>query len=121
MALSKNVVQVTPREVIIKYVGSGTDTIDLTTLTSINQTVDGTPFVAIIGITTSLPNAASMVLTRNSVEVFRVHESYEFQTDGIITAVVDEQGKYNIVVNITGGDGTAFLRLRKISGYSVVS
>jgi hypothetical protein len=119
MPLIKKIIKVDPREAIIKWTGSGTDTLTLDSLVSPGQTVTGVlpKSVNIIGLSTSIAGGADCSITRNGEAAFHVHDNYEFQTDGIIQAVVDENSTSDIAVSVTN-TGTLILRVKKMQGYS---
>jgi hypothetical protein len=119
MALLKKIIKVDPREVIIKWTGVGTDTLTLASLLSIGQTLTGVvaPAVNIIGVSTSIDGVGSGTIVRNAEEVLHVHDNFEFQTDGIIQAVLNENSSFDIVVNMTTA-GTMIIRVRKTQGYT---
>ena len=119
MPLLKKIIKADPREVIVKWTGSGNDTLTLASLVSENQTVTGVlpKSVNIIGVSSSISGGSDCTITRNGEEAFHVHDNYEFQTDGIIQAVVNENSGSDIVVSL-GNTGTLILRLRKVQGYS---
>lgn len=119
MALLKKIVKADPREVIVKWTGSGTDTLTLDSLISTGQTVTGTvpKVVNIIGVLASISGAGDCIITRNAEETFHVHDIFEFQTDGIIQAVITENSTFDIGVNLVNA-GTLILRLKKMQGYS---
>ena len=119
MALLKKIIKNDPREVIVKWTGSGTDTLTLASLVGTGQTLTGTvaPTANILGVQASIDAAGTCTITRNSEETLHVHDNFEFQTDGIIQAVLDENSKYDIVVNLSTA-GTLIIRLKKMQGYS---
>lgn len=119
MPLLKKIVKVDPREIIVKWTGAGIDTLTLASLVSPGQTVTGVApkAVNIIGISSSISNNGDCTVIRNGEEAFHVHDNYEFQTDGIIQAVVDENSGSDISVSLAN-TGTLILRLKKIQGYS---
>lgn len=119
MPLVRSIVQITPRDAIVKWVGQGADTLALTDLVRAGQSVSGNPFVGISGVLSSVAGGGSCAITRNGVDVFHVHGEFEFQTDSVATAVITENGSSDIVVNLAN-TGTLILKLRKISGYSDV-
>jgi len=118
MPLLKKIVKADPREVIVKWVGTGTDTLDLDTLVSTGQTITGTvsPGVNILAVSASIDGGGVCTITRNSEKVLHIHDNFEFQTDGIIQAVFNENSSFDIVVNMTT-EGTLILRLKKMQGY----
>jgi len=115
MALLKKIIKADPREVIVKWTGSGADTLTLASLISTNQTVTGTPAVAIKAISVSSTGATT--ITRNSQVAFQIANSYEFQTNGTSFAIFDENSSFDIVVNLAAA-GQMILILTKLSGYS---
>lgn len=117
MALLKKIIKNDQRETVVKWVGSGTDTLTLASLVTTNQTVTGTKVVHIIGVLASVDGSGTCIITRNSEETLHVHDNFEFQTDGIIQAVLNENGTYDIVVTLST-TGTLILRLKKVQGYS---
>lgn len=119
MPLLKKIIKVDPREVIVKWTGTGTDTLTLDSLVSPGQTVTGTvpKVVNIMALSSSVSGAGDCTVTRNSQVTFHVHDNYEFQTDGIIQAVVDENGTFDIAVSLAN-TGTLIMRLKKMQGYS---
>lgn len=119
MPLLKKLIKVDPREVIVKWTGSGSDTLTLDSLVTTGQTVTGDvpKAVHIMAMSSSVSGAGDCTVTRNSQVAFHVHDNYEFQTDGIIQAVVDENSGSDIVVNLAN-TGTLIMRLKKMQGYS---
>lgn len=119
MALLKKIIKSDPREVIVKWTGSGTDTLTLDSLVSSGQTVTGTvpKVVNIVALSSSISGAGDCIITRNSEVAFQVHDNFEFQTDGIIQAVINENSTHDINVNLVNA-GTLIMRLKKMQGYS---
>lgn len=119
MALLKKIIKVDPREVIVKWTGSGSDTLTLASLVATNQTVTGVlaPAVNILTVSASISGGGDCTITRNTEAVLVVHDNYEFQTDGIISAVINENSTFDIVVNLAS-TGTLIMRLKKMQGYS---
>jgi hypothetical protein len=119
MALLKKIVKADPREVIVKWTGDGSDTLTLASLVGPDQTLTGTvaPFVTILAVSASIPGTGIGTITRNSEVVLNIHDNFEFQTDGIISAVLSENGGSDIIVNMTAV-GTLILRLKKMQGYT---
>lgn len=120
MALLKKIVKSDPRDVIVKWTGDGTDTLTLASLVSTGQTLTGTvqPCASIIAVSASM-GAGTATITRNSEVALLVYDAFEFQTDGIIKAVINENSNSNITVALSA-PGTLILRLRKTQGYSDV-
>jgi hypothetical protein len=119
MPLLKKIIKADPREVIVKWTGNGTDTLTLDSLVSENQTVTGTvpKAVNIVGVSSSISGNGDCTIVRNSETAFHVHDNYDFQTDGIIQAVINENATSDIVVTLAN-TGTLIMRLRKTQGYS---
>lgn len=119
MALLKKIIKNDYREVIVKWTGSGADTLTLASLVATEQTLLGSPvpIVHILAVSTSISAAGDCTITRNSQVTLQVHDNFEFQTDGIISAVLDENASSDIVVNLASV-GTLIVRLKKIAGYS---
>lgn len=121
MPLVKKIIKVDPREVIVKWVGTGTDTLTLGSLVSTGQTLTGTvvPAVTIVGVSASVDGTGTCIITRNGEETLHVHDNFEFQTDGIIQAVLSENSTFDIGVNISTA-GTLIMRVKKTQGYSII-
>jgi hypothetical protein len=121
MPLLKKVLKNDPRDVVVKWTGTGTDTLTLASLISTGQTVLGTPAagVHITAVSSSVSGAGDCTITRNGEVALHVHDNYEFQTDGIIQAVLTENQGSDIVVSLAN-TGTLILKLRKVQGYSQI-
>jgi len=119
MPLLKKIIKADPREVIVKWTGTGSDTLTLASLISEGQTVTGVlvPVVNIIGVSASVDGVGTCIITRNSEEALHVHDNFEFQTDGVIQAVINENGTFDIVVAMSTA-GTLILRVKKMQGYT---
>lgn len=119
MALLKKIIKSDPRETIIKWTGLGTDSLLLTSLVSENQTLTGTiaPVVNIIGMVSSMDALGACIITRNNEVTVHAWSSFEFQTDGVIQSVLNENGTFDIGINLTTA-GTLILRVKKMQGYS---
>lgn len=119
MPLLKKIIKNDPREVIVKWTGSGTDTLTLASIVSTGQTLTGTvpPGAHILAVSTSQASGGAAIITRNSDVALHVHDNYEFQTDGIIQAVINENQAFDINVSLAN-TGTMILRIRKVQGYS---
>jgi len=117
MPLLRKILKADPREVIVKWTGSGTDTLTMAQLTSTGQSVQGTlnPIANIISV--SVSTAGACTITRNSEVAFQTNDNFEFQTDGMITAVVDENAGSAIAVSLAAL-GTLIIRVKKMQGYS---
>lgn len=118
MPLLKKIIKSDPREVIVKWTGSGTDTLTLASLVSTGQTVTGVlaPVVNILGVSAYVDAAGTCIITRNSEVALHVN-NFEFQTDGVIQAVINENGTFDIVVALST-TGTLILRVKKMQGYT---
>ena len=122
-ALAAVVLRNDPKEIVIKYAGQGTVNTTLASMVCPNQTVSGTPKVAIAGVFTSLAIQASTMatITRNSTIVMTL-----FQTTSIAPNELDgagilftENATSDVSVNIAGTiDGVVIVRYRKLEGYS---
>jgi hypothetical protein len=122
MPLLKKILKNDPREVIVKWTGSGADTLTLASLVSTGQVLTGTvsPGVYIIAVSSSIANAGDCTITRNNEVALHVHDNFEFQTDGIIQAVISENSGSDIVVSLAN-TGTLIVKLKKIQGYSEIT
>lgn len=119
MALLKKILKNDPREVIVKWTGDGSDTLTLASLIATDQTVSGgvAPAVNILSAATSLGSAGVGTITRNSQVALNMYENFEFQTDGLIQAVLNENSTHDIVVNLSA-TGTLIMRVKKMQGYT---
>lgn len=120
MPLIKKILKNDQREVIIKWTGSGSEILTLASLVSTGQTVTGIPSVHIIAVGTSQNSTGVAAITRNAEVVLSMHGNFEFQTDGIVSAVLDENSGADMTVDMTS-IGTTILRVRKVRGYSEVN
>lgn len=122
MAFIKKILKNDHREVIVKLVGNGTETITLESLVTPDgrQVIIGTPEVHIVGMQISQIDGPTDVvkITRNSEDAFTIHGNFDFQADGVIQAVINENASFPIVVSNspTSNSATIILRLRKITG-----
>lgn len=116
MALLKKILKNSPREVTVKWTGSGTDTLVLTTIASTGQTTAEAvaPGVDIVAMTVNTSGACT--ITRNSEVALSTTGSYEYYYDDI-HGVINENSGSDIVVTLAS-EGTLFLRLNKKQGYS---
>lgn len=119
MPLLKKIIKSDPREVIVKWTGTGTDTLTLASLISNGQTTlsDPVPAVFILGVMSSIAANGACTITRNSEDVLHVHDNFDFQTDGVIQAVLNENSASDILVNLANS-GTLILRVKKMAGYT---
>ena len=115
MALVKTILKATPQEVVVKWTGSGSDTLTLASLISSGQTVTGTAAASINAV--SVTTSGATTITRNAVIAFQINGNYEFGTGPMSLGSVAEQPSSDIVVNMVAV-GTLILRIRKLSGYS---
>lgn len=122
MPLVKKILKNDPREVIVKWTGNGSDTITLASLVSTGQTVLGTPALGahIIAVSSSIAGGGDCTVSRNGEIVLHIHDNYEFQTDGIIQAVLSENLTSDVVVSLAN-TGTLILKFRKVQGYSEIT
>lgn len=121
MALLKKIIKADQREVIVKWTGSGTDTLTLAALLSTGQTLTGvTPVVNILAVSSSIDSTGVGTITRNGEITLYIHDNFEFQTDGIIQSVLDENSTSDIIVNLTT-PSTLLIRLKKMQGYSIIT
>lgn len=119
MPLLKKILKNDPREVIVKWTGSGTDTLTLASLVADGQTLVGSPVPAvnIIAMSSSQSAGGACIITRNAEAALHVHDNFDFQTDGIIQSVINENSTYDINVSLAN-TGTLILRVKKMQGYS---
>ena len=115
MALVKTILKATPQEVIVKWTGSGTDTLTLASLVSTGQTIIGTPAATIDAV--SVTTSGATTITRNAVVAFQIDGNYEYGTGPMNLGTVGENPSFDIAVNVVAL-GTLILRIRKLSGYS---
>lgn len=119
MPLLKKIIKNDTRETIVKWTGSGTDTLTLTGLLSNGQTVTGTLQPAVVILSASINGTGATTITRNSQVALQIVDCFEFQTNGLVHAVLDENSTSDIVVTMAG-PGTLILRVKKIQGYTGV-
>lgn len=117
MALVKTIIKSNPREVVLKWTGSGTDTVTLASLVSGAQTVTGTPFVSILAVTVSQSASGVTKVTRNNQDVLNMTGRFQYQFENAINTVMDENGGSDIAINVLS-DATLILSISKKSGYS---
>lgn len=116
-AIVTKIISNSPRDVVVKIVGTGTFTITLASLVSATQIVVGTPVVNIVSCFASIPGSSSGSVTRNGETVFFMHSNFAFQPVGPISTVIDENSTSDITINLTE-DATVIIGLRKMYGYS---
>jgi hypothetical protein len=121
MALVKTILKMSPQEAIIKWTGSGTDTLTLASLVATGQTLLGTPVasVHITGVKASIDTAANCTIVRNAVEVLHIHDNFTFQSEDFLHSVLAEQPSSDIVVTLAAA-GTLIIKVKKIHGYSAM-
>jgi hypothetical protein len=119
MALTKTILKASAQEVIVKWTGSGSDTLTLASLIATNQTVTGTAGAVITGVKTSVDGAGICTIVRNGVEVLHVHDNYTFQSEDFLHAVLGEESTSNILVNLSAL-GTLIIKVKKMQGYSAL-
>lgn len=117
MPLVKKILKQSAQEVIVKWTGSGTDTLTLASLISANQTLTGTPAPAAVisGVTASLDASGVCIVTRNAVEVLHVHDNFNLRSEDF--GSFDENAGFDIGVNLATL-GTLILKIKKTQGYS---
>jgi hypothetical protein len=119
MPLLKKIIKNSPSEVIVKWTGSGTDTLTLASLTSEGQTLTGVlvPAANIVGV--SLNASGASTITRNGEVALQMNDTFDFQSDGVIQAVLNENSGSSVVVTLASL-GTLIMRLKKSQGYTGV-
>jgi hypothetical protein len=115
MPLLKKIIKSDPREVVVKWTGSGTDTLTLASLIATNQTVTGTPSVTIDDV--SCTNSGATTVTRNAEVTLQINGNYEYNMNGIYHGTLNENSTFDIAISMVAV-GTLILRLRKLGGYS---
>lgn len=118
MALLKKIIKNGPREVIIKWTGTGTDVLTLASLVQPGQTLTGVlvPSVNILSFSSSQTQAGITTITRNSEATFSVNGNYDFQPS-IISLQIDENSGSDINVSMSTV-GTLILKVKKMQGYT---
>lgn len=114
MPLLKKIVKADHREVVVKWTGSGSDTLLLTDLVVTGQTVIGNKAVDIVAV--SVSSAGATTITRNSEVTFALDGPFDYYFDDF-HGVVKENNQSDIVVNLAT-TGTLLIRLNKAQGYS---
>ena len=109
---TKIILKKTPLEVVVKFVGTGVQTLTLAELATANETLT-TPTVNIHSVKLSSPTSQKNVITRNAIDILQLYGNEDFLFN---SSSLTEQNNGDITVNL-GGDGTMILTLRKISGY----
>lgn len=121
MALVKTILKLSAQEAIVKWTGSGTDTLTLASLVGSNQAITGVVVAAavITGVNASLDAAGICTIVRNSVEVLHIHDNYTFDSENFLHTVLSENSGSDIVVNLATL-GTLIIKVKKMQGYSAV-
>lgn len=121
MALVKTIIKNSAQEVVVKWTGSGTDTLTLSSLVAAEQTLTGDvgPGAVITNVISSVGTTATCVITRNAVDVLYVHGNFVFNNENYPNIVINEKSTFDVAVNLTGA-GTLILKLKKTQGYSSV-
>jgi hypothetical protein len=123
MPVVKTYIKKTTRGAVVKIVGTGTTTINLTTdllATGTDQSVTGTPEVQISGLYLSADaGGAPVTITRNSVDALQLFGNLNWYDMQDLSFT--ENPTSNIVVDMGTTGGTLILILKKIGGYSVTS
>lgn len=117
MALLKKILKSNQRETIVKWTGSGSDTLTLASIVSAGQTVTGVVNPAAVIVAASVTSSGATTITRNSEVALQINGNYEFQQYGNQTAKLTENSTSDIIVNLAAA-GTCILHLRKTQGYS---
>ena len=116
MALLKKILKNSYQEVVVKWTGSGTDTLALNTLNATGQVIEGsTQAVDIQGL--SVTSSGATTITRNAQVAFQISGNYDFQSSGSFGVVINENSTSGIDINMAAL-GTIILKLRKTQGYS---
>ena len=119
MALVKKIIKSNPREFIIKWTGSGSDTLLLSTLLGTSQTISGVPSVNILDVLINQGASSNTKITRNNQDVLSITGSFQLQSTNTPHIVFDENSGSDIIVNM-GSDGTLILKVKKMAGYTGV-
>lgn len=118
MALVKTILKSSFQETIVKWTGSGSDTLTMASLIAASQTLTGTvdPTAVISGVVASLDTAGICTITRNAVEVLHVHDNFRLLPEDAHFTLAENSG-FDIVVNLATL-GTLIIKLKKMQGYS---
>lgn len=121
MALVKTILKNSESEVVVKWTGSGTDTLTLASLIDDGQAVSGTitPAVAITGVKGSVSSTTNAIITRNAVEVLVAYGNFTYGRGDHMYAGIGEQATSSIVVTLAAA-GTLIIKLEKLQGYVAV-
>lgn len=117
MATSK-VIKNVPLHSVVKILGPGTATIDLSTLkTSVQDFDRGNARVNISSMYFSSNSA--LTVSRNSNTILKLSaDSENWIFNAASGFVLDEDNDSNVTVTFMGGDGTVIIGLSKIAGYT---
>lgn len=121
MALLKKILKNSANEIIVKWTGSGTDTLTLASIVSTGQAIVGpeAPGAVITGVHMNAVAGSDVSVTRNSEIVLDVRDLYRFPSDTMQDLVLSENPTHDIVLTM-GAIGTFILKVRKIQGYSII-
>jgi hypothetical protein len=122
MPLLRKIVYNNPLKTVVKWTGSGTDTLNISTDildADRSQTVIGgeTPKVNIMSVFSSTNTTGEVKVTRNAQDVVDLFGVCSLPNQSS-TYVFDENNTSNIAVSLSQ-NGTLILELRKLSGYQV--
>lgn len=118
MALVKTILRNSQRDTIVKWVGSGSDTLTLASLVSYNQTLTSdTTTVNLLSANVSISGVGSATITRNTVDVLNLSGNFKTNIDRALDFIMAENATYDIVVNLTT-PGTLIIKVNKILGYT---
>lgn len=121
MAVTQTIIKNTHQEVVVKVEGTAaTSTVNLATLSSVNQVLDGaTQTVNIIGVTWTGDSAGLININRNGINIMTLISSQpgflDFSGQNMVPDTI--QNTQNIDVVVSGGVAQIWIRLRKIGGY----
>jgi hypothetical protein len=121
MPLLKKILKNSPREFIVKWTGTGSDVLALTSLVSINQTLTGVlaPCADIVAVSSTVEPGGLFSLTRNSEIALSAYNNFEISPYSANTVMLTENSSFDINVALSA-NGTLILKLRKTQGYSDV-
>lgn len=116
MAVTTVYIKKTTTTAVVKFVGDGTATVNLSSdLFAQNQGLSGDPVkVHISGVLFSTQTTNNVKVTRNSIDVLSVYGNGDWNIDGFS---LTEQEASNISVNL-GSGGSLVLELKKVLGYT---
>jgi hypothetical protein len=118
MALVKTILRNSQRDTIVKWVGSGTDTLTLASLVSYNQTLTSDTATAnLLSASVSVSGSGIATVTRNNVDVLNLSGNFKTNIDRALDYIMSENASSDIVVNLTT-PGTLIIKVNKILGYT---